>query len=132
MLGDLGVRVLAWDAPGFDHHRFGDRYLLFPRFWGCTRPVSVVVKHGHGRTRVGVSPLVDVGVRVLVWDTTGFSHHRFGGRCLFYSRFWGCTRPVSVFPGFGVVPIRCRWFRPGIRHLCLLVYSKLYIYKHGL
>ena len=58
-LDDWGVRVLVWDAPGFDHHRFGGRFLLFPRFWDCTRPVSVVVKHGHGRVREGVSPLGD-------------------------------------------------------------------------
>ncbi len=43
-----------------------------------------------------MSPHGDWGVRVLVWDTPGFGHHRFGGRCLFFSRFWGCTRTVSV------------------------------------
>ena len=99
--GDVGVRVLVWDAPGFGHHRFGGRCLIFPRFWGCTRPVSVVVKHGHGRPRQDVSPHGDSGVRVLVWDTPGFDHHRVGVRCLIFPRFWDCTRPVSVVTKHG-------------------------------
>jgi hypothetical protein len=39
----------------------------------------------------------DVGVRVLVRDTSGFVRHRFGGRCF-------------LFPGLGDVPVRCRWW----------------------
>jgi hypothetical protein len=70
--GDSGVWVLVWDAPGFGHHRFGGRCLLFPRFWGCTRPVSVVVKRGRGGSREGVPPPGDLGVRVLVLDSSGF------------------------------------------------------------
>ncbi len=88
--------MLVLDAPGFDHHRFGDRYLLFPRFWDCRLPVSVVTKRGCGRARKGVPPLVDWGVRVLFLDAPGFGHHRFGGRCLLFFRFWDCTRPVLV------------------------------------
>ena len=63
--------MLVLDAPGFDHHRVGGRFLIFPRFWGCTRPVSVVVTLGSGRPREGVSPLDDWGVRVLVLDAPG-------------------------------------------------------------
>ena len=77
-MGDWGVRVLVWDAPGFGHHRFGDRSLLFTRFWGCTRPVSVVTKRGRGPPKEEVPPHGGLGVRVLVWDAPGFVNHRFG------------------------------------------------------
>ena len=77
---------------GFDHHRFGGRCLFFFGFWGCTRPVSVTVNHGRDRSREGVPPPGDLGTRVLVLDTQGFDHHRFGGRYLLFFRFWGCTQ----------------------------------------
>ena len=48
-------------------------------------------------------------------DAPGFGHHRFGGRCLLFSRFWGCTRPVSV-----VAMYVCM-------HACMYVYIRMYI-----
>jgi hypothetical protein len=79
-----------------DHHRFGGRCRSFPRFWGCTRSVSVVNKSARDRPRVGTLPRIGSGRWQPDFGAGGFGHHRFGNRCLTFSRFWGCTRPVSV------------------------------------
>ena len=42
-------------------------YLIFSRFWDCTRPVSVVVKRGRGRPREGVPSPDNLGVRTMLW-----------------------------------------------------------------
>ena len=71
-LGDWGVRMLVLDAPGFDHHRFGGRYLLFSRL---DTPVYIRKRGGGRRGGCGLRRVISSVIHTSIRQSHGLGQN---------------------------------------------------------